>query len=162
MASHLCETEPIALLETLDIKSLSCPCRNMLLAPETKRAVLASVNPLAQAGILQQVFAYLGPGHYYYVSTVSKGWLQVCERLGSITTRECYCDDKKGCSVTKPTAADDTLAQALQAPGLQQLGGWEFQRADASASGPVAAPETSGTVLILQDCACTAMCTVVN
>jgi hypothetical protein len=64
----------------------------MFQIPEPKRAALASVNPLAQAVILQQVFAFLGLGHYYYVSTVSKDWLHAYERVGSITTREWYYD----------------------------------------------------------------------
>jgi hypothetical protein len=33
-----------------------------------------SINPLSEAGVLQRVLGYVGPGHWLLMSLVSKGW----------------------------------------------------------------------------------------
>jgi hypothetical protein len=40
-------------------------------------------NPLRQVGILKRVLDYVGPGHWYFVSTVSKLWKDLYERVES-------------------------------------------------------------------------------
>jgi hypothetical protein len=43
-------------------------------------------NPLLQADILQRVLDHVGPGHWYFVSSVSSLWRDVYERVKSQTT----------------------------------------------------------------------------
>jgi hypothetical protein len=40
-------------------------------------------NPLRQAGVLQRVLDYVGPGHWLFVSAVSKLWKDLYERVES-------------------------------------------------------------------------------
>jgi hypothetical protein len=53
-------------------------------------------NPLRLAGILQHVLAHVGPGHWYFISTVSKLWKDLYERVASQrTASDGYMED--GC-----------------------------------------------------------------
>jgi hypothetical protein len=43
-----------------------------------------NINPLSEAGVLQRILSYVGPGHWLLISLVSKAWresyLQVPEQ----------------------------------------------------------------------------------
>jgi hypothetical protein len=49
-----------------------------------KRAATDS-NPLRQAGILQHVLGYVGPGHWLFLSTVCSSWLEIYTSLATVT-----------------------------------------------------------------------------
>eukprot|EP00953_Heterococcus_sp_UTEX-ZZ885_P028686 15292-Heterococcus_DN1.PRE.4 len=52
-------------------------------------------NPLRLAGILQHVLALVGPGHWYFISTVSKLWKDLYEKVASQrTASDCYMEDE--------------------------------------------------------------------
>eukprot|EP00953_Heterococcus_sp_UTEX-ZZ885_P036532 18804-Heterococcus_DN1.PRE.2 len=46
-----------------------------------------SRNPLLQADILQRVLDYVGPGHWYFISTVSSLWKDAYERVKPATSK---------------------------------------------------------------------------
>jgi hypothetical protein len=47
--------------------------------PQLSAAALA--NPLSQAGILQHVLNYLGPGHWLFAALVAKAWHQAYQQV---------------------------------------------------------------------------------
>jgi hypothetical protein len=40
-------------------------------------------SPLRQAGILQQMLDYVGPGHWYFIAAVSKLWKDLYEKVAA-------------------------------------------------------------------------------
>jgi hypothetical protein len=51
-----------------------------------KRYAADSGNPLRQAGILLNILAFVGPGHWYFISAVSKLWKDLYEKVKSERT----------------------------------------------------------------------------
>jgi hypothetical protein len=51
----------------------------------------ASSNPLTEAGILQHVLGYVGPGHWYFLATVSSLWRDLYARVADRTMQKKDC-----------------------------------------------------------------------
>jgi hypothetical protein len=60
----------------------------------TRSALSAAIdtNPLRQAGILEHVLSYVGPGHWLFLSTVCGLWLEVYAKLSSVEVAEATAD----------------------------------------------------------------------
>jgi hypothetical protein len=70
---------------TTSVNKLS-PSSIIMVATRTqlKRCALSSVNPLEDPHILKNVMSYVGPGHWLFLSTVSKAWLELYLTLESV------------------------------------------------------------------------------
>jgi hypothetical protein len=58
-----------------------------MFASSQKRSTANSSNPLEQAGILQHVLDYVGPGHWCFVAEVSSLWGELYKRVASTETQ---------------------------------------------------------------------------
>jgi hypothetical protein len=52
-----------------------------------KRCAVESSNPLCQTAILQKVLSYVGPGHWFFLSTVSSLWREWYSRVADRTMK---------------------------------------------------------------------------
>jgi hypothetical protein len=69
----------------------------MMSATSQKRSAADSSHPLQQAGILQHVLDYVGPGHWCFVAEVSSLWRDVYSRLASTEMPKIGFHDKITC-----------------------------------------------------------------
>jgi hypothetical protein len=53
-----------------------------------KRSAAENSNPLCQTGILQRVLGYVGPGHWFYLSTVCSLWGYLYSRVADTTLQK--------------------------------------------------------------------------
>jgi hypothetical protein len=53
-----------------------------------KRSAAESSNPLCQAGIVEQVLSYVGPGHWWFVSTVCSLWRGIYGKVAAVQMRK--------------------------------------------------------------------------
>jgi hypothetical protein len=54
---------------------------------QLKRFVVGSSSPLEDPHILKNVMSYVGPGHWLFLSAVSKAWLDIYSSLESVRMR---------------------------------------------------------------------------
>jgi hypothetical protein len=68
--------------------SMSEPQQNAQMSYKSRR--VNTINPLREAGILQQTLGYVGPGHFLYAALVSKAWHRAYLRVPEHHMLSCH------------------------------------------------------------------------
>jgi hypothetical protein len=69
----------------------------MIATRAAKRSAVDSRNPLQQAGILQRVLDYVGPGHWRFVAEVSRLWRELYSRVADVVMQAIRFEWKINC-----------------------------------------------------------------
>eukprot|EP00953_Heterococcus_sp_UTEX-ZZ885_P039250 20122-Heterococcus_DN1.PRE.2 len=103
-----------------------------------KRAIADSKNPLQHAGLREHIFSFVGPGHFWFVAQVSKGWktsyqrVEACRMEDLSDDYECF-TCTAGLTMTSAAFASAACCSLATGPNVNgaidlEDGFWRVQR----------------------------------